>query len=168
MHSLASPLACSSSRNCYRFHLIGGSVPLPSYTAASQMDDSPMVADTLLKNATLPDISKSFLTGERSGQFIERATFDGGTIRAYGPSSRLAEISRKKKLCHWGPVSQRTSLSRPQRSDPHATLPDISDISSTRERSDQFIGVLLSKVERSELMTGERSDQFTGSAAFGV
>ena len=31
-----------------------------------------------------------------------------------------------------------------------------------------FSGVLHSKVERSELMTGERSDQLTGRAAFEV
>ena len=50
----------------------------------------------------------------------------------------------------------------------HATLPDIADISLMGERSDQFIGVLLSKVVRSELMTRERSDQFIGRAAPGL
>ena len=31
-----------------------------------------------------------------------------------------------------------------------------------------FVGVLFSRVGRSELVTGERSDQFTGRAAFEV
>ena len=50
----------------------------------------------------------------------------------------------------------------------NAELYDIALISLMGERSDQFIGVLLSKVERFERMTRERSDQFIGHAAPGL
>ena len=52
-----------------------------------------VVAEKLRKNMTLPDISDISLTGERSDQFIGRAAFEGGTIRAYGLSSGLGLAS---------------------------------------------------------------------------
>ena len=56
-------------------------------------DNLDAVAGNLRKNATLPDISDISLTGERSDQFIGRAAFEGGTIRAYGLSSGLGLAS---------------------------------------------------------------------------
>ena len=47
-------------------------------------------------NATLPDIADISLTGERSDQFIGRAAFEGGTIRAYGLSSGLGLASEQE------------------------------------------------------------------------
>ena len=55
-----------------------------------------VVAENLRKNATLPDISDISLTGERSDQFIGRAAFEGGTIRAYGLSSGLGLASEQE------------------------------------------------------------------------
>lgn len=52
-------------------------------------DNLDAIAEKLRKNMTLPDISDISLTGERSDQFIGRAAFEGGTIRAYGVSSGL-------------------------------------------------------------------------------
>ena len=52
-------------------------------------DNLDVVAENLRNNMTLPDISDISLTGERSNQFIGRAAFEGGTIRAYGLSSGL-------------------------------------------------------------------------------
>ena len=48
-----------------------------------------VVAETLRKNAFLSDMSDISLGGELSNQFIGRAAFEGGTIRAYGLSSYL-------------------------------------------------------------------------------
>ena len=87
------------------------------------IQQSDVAAATMRKMATLPDISAISWTGERSDQFIGRTAFEGGTTRAYGPSSSGAETLRK-----------------------NATLPDIADIFLTGERSDQFL-VLLSRVE---------------------
>ena len=59
-------------------------------------DSLDLVAETLRKDATLPDISNISLTGERSDQFIGRAVFEGGTIRAYGLSSGLGLASEQE------------------------------------------------------------------------
>ena len=48
-----------------------------------------VIAETLQNNATLPDVSDISLRGELSSQFIGRAAFERGTIRAYGLSSNL-------------------------------------------------------------------------------
>ena len=54
-----------------------------------------VIAEELRKNATLPDISDISLRGE-SNQFIGRAAFEGGTIRAYGLSSNLGLASQQE------------------------------------------------------------------------
>ena len=59
-------------------------------------DNFDVVAENLRRNATLPDISDISLTGERSDQFIGRAAFEGGTIRAYGVSSGLGLASEQE------------------------------------------------------------------------
>ena len=48
-----------------------------------------VIAETLQSNVTLPDVSDVSLRGELSNQFIGRAAFEKGTIRAYGLSSNL-------------------------------------------------------------------------------
>ena len=55
-----------------------------------------VIAETLRKNATLPDIADISLGGELSNQFIGRAAFEGGTIRAYGLSSNLGLASEQE------------------------------------------------------------------------
>ena len=55
-----------------------------------------VIAATLQKNATLPDISDISSRGELSNQFIGRAAFEGGTIRAYGLSSNLGLASEQE------------------------------------------------------------------------
>lgn len=59
-------------------------------------DNLDVIAETLRKNATLPDISDISLGGELSNQFIGRAAFESGTIRAYGLSSNLGLISEQE------------------------------------------------------------------------
>ena len=81
------------------------------------IQQSDVAAATMRKMSTLPDISDISWTGERSDQSIGRTAFEGGTTRAYGPSSSGAETLRK-----------------------NATLPDIGDIFLTGERSDQLVG----------------------------
>ena len=76
-----------------------------------------VIAETLKKNATLPDISDVSLQGELSHQFIGRAAFESGTIRAYGLSSNLGLASdqemRPSQLNHsedWTIVTTDKSL----------------------------------------------------------
>ncbi len=76
-----------------------------------------VIAETLRKNATLPDISGVSLQGELSNQFIGRAAFESGTIRAYGLSSNLGLVSdeetRPTQLNHsedWTTVTSDKSL----------------------------------------------------------
>ena len=77
-----------------------------------------VIAEELRKNATLPDISDISLRGE-SNQFIGRAAFDNGTIRAYGLSSNLGlaseEETRPTQLTHpedWTLVTREDSFIR--------------------------------------------------------
>ena len=55
-----------------------------------------VIAETVRKNAALPNIPDISLKGELSDQFIGRAAFEGGTIRAYGLSSNLGLASEQE------------------------------------------------------------------------
>ena len=55
-----------------------------------------VIAEKLQNYVTLPDISDMSLRGELSNQFIGRAAFEGGTIRAYGLSSNLGLASEEE------------------------------------------------------------------------